>query len=138
MPGAKGDLIVTGQLGDVMKGVTAALSYVRSHAKELKISPDFYEKSEIPSTSAISVLETARAPASPCSPRSLPCSWSPREVPPRDDGQVTLSGQVLPVGGIKGKGVAPPRRRQTSSAAAEREDYLEDVPGDPREAQGPL
>jgi ATP-dependent Lon protease len=47
MPGSKG-LIVTGQLGDVMKeSVTAALSYVRSHAHQLKIPDDFYDKSEI-------------------------------------------------------------------------------------------
>ncbi|HJP82116.1 MAG TPA: endopeptidase La, partial [Fimbriimonadaceae bacterium] len=47
MPGSKG-LIVTGQLGDVMKeSVTAALSYVRSHAHQLKIPNDFYDKLEI-------------------------------------------------------------------------------------------
>ena len=47
MPGNKG-LIVTGQLGDVMKeSVTAALSYIRSHGDELKIKPEVFEKNEI-------------------------------------------------------------------------------------------
>src|SRR5262249_47255642 len=42
------NLIVTGQLGDVMKeSVTAALSYIRSHAGQLKIAPEFYDKTEI-------------------------------------------------------------------------------------------
>ncbi len=47
MPGSKG-MIVTGQLGDVMKeSVTAALSYVRSHVEALKIDPSVFEKCEL-------------------------------------------------------------------------------------------
>ena len=47
MPGSKG-LVLTGQLGDVMKeSVTAALSYIRTNAKKFKIDPVIFEKSDI-------------------------------------------------------------------------------------------
>jgi len=137
MPG-KRTLTLTGQLGDVMKeSAQAALAWVRSHATELGIASDFWERSDIhvhvpagaipkdgPSagvtmaTALVSLL-TGRAPRS-----SLAMT-----------GEISLSGRVLPVGGIKEKVLAAhrvgvrtlilPRRNEKS--------LMEDVPAAVRE-----
>ena len=114
MPG-KGKLTITGQLGDVMKeSAQAALSYVRG-ARRASSRPASATTGS-PSTTSTSTCRrarcrrTARAPASRWRPRSSSLITGRRV---RDDvamtGEITLTGQVLPIGGLKEKALAAQR-----------------------------
>ena len=132
MTGTRG-LIVTGQLGDVMKeSVTAALSYIRSHAKEYKIPEDFYEKTEIHVHVPAGAVPKDGPSAGVTMLTALTSLLTNRKVKDRlaMTGEVTLSGQVLPVGGIKEKVLAAFRAGVTTLILPDQneKDYLEDVP----------
>lgn len=132
MPGSKG-LIVTGQLGDVMKeSVTAALSYVRSHAEQLKIPVDFYDKSEIHVHVPAGAVPKDGPSAGVTMLTALTSLVTGRRVKARlaMTGEMTLSGQVLPVGGIKEKVLAAHRAGVETLILPDQneKDYLEDVP----------
>jgi len=132
MPGTKG-LIVTGQVGDVMKeSVTAALSYIRSNAAALKIKPDFYEKAEVHVHVPAGAVPKDGPSAGVTMLTAMVSLLTGRKVRPRlaMTGEITLSGQVLPVGGIKEKILAAHRAGvQTLILPEENEkDYLEEVP----------
>lgn len=136
MPGSKG-LIVTGQLGDVMKeSVTAALSYVRSHADKLKIKNDFYDKSEIHVHVPAGAVPKDGPSAGVTMLTALTSLLTGKTVRPRlaMTGEITLSGQVLPVGGIKEKVLAANRAGVNTLILPEdnRKDYMEDVPSEIR------
>ncbi|MFI5386361.1 MAG: endopeptidase La, partial [Fimbriimonadales bacterium] len=137
MPGTKG-LIVTGQLGDVMKeSVTAALSYVRSHAVELKIALDFYDKAEIHVHVPAGAVPKDGPSAGITMMTALASLLTMRRVKPRlaMTGEMTLSGQVLPVGGIKEKVLAAHRAGVETLILPEdnEKDYLEEVPKEIRD-----
>jgi len=137
MPGNKG-LIVTGQLGDVMKeSVTAALSYIRSHSKQLKIEPDFYDKSELHVHVPAGAVAKDGPSAGITMLTALTSLLTGRRVRPRlaMTGEVTLSGQVLPIGGVKEKVLAAFRAGVNELILPEQneKDYLEDIPVEIRE-----
>ncbi len=132
MPGSKG-LILTGQLGDVMKeSVTAALSYIRSNAKALKLDPEVFEKSELHVHVPAGAVPKDGPSAGITMLTALVSLLSGRRVKSRlaMTGEVTLSGQVLPVGGIKEKILAAHRAgvRTIILCHENRKDYLEDIP----------
>ena len=103
MPGTKG-LMITGQLGDVMKeSVNTALSYIRSHAKELHLDPTIFEKSEIHVHVPAGAVPKDGPSAGITMLTALTSLLTSRLIKPRlaMTGEMTLMGHVLPVGGIK-------------------------------------
>ena len=126
-------LIVTGQLGDVMKeSVTAALSYVRSHTQQLNINDDFYDKIEIHVHVPAGAVPKDGPSAGVTMLTALTSLLTNRRVKSRlaMTGEITLSGQVLPVGGIKEKVLAANRAGVNTLIlpSQNEKDYLEDVP----------
>lgn len=137
MPGTKG-LIVTGQLGDVMKeSVTAALSYIRSHAEELGIDPLLFDKVEIHVHVPSGAVPKDGPSAGITMLTALVSLLTKRTIRPRMamTGEFTLSGQVLPIGGVKEKVLAAHRAgvRTLILPAENEKDYLEEIPANIRE-----
>jgi ATP-dependent Lon protease len=108
----KGNLQITGQIGDVMQeSAQAALSYLKSRSKEFNISPDIYERVDV----HIHIPEGAIPKDGPSAgitmATALISAFTEREV--RRDvgmtGEITLRGRVLPVGGLREKVLAAHR-----------------------------
>ncbi|MFN2446559.1 MAG: endopeptidase La [Vicinamibacterales bacterium] len=107
-----GSLTITGQLGDVMKeSARAALSWVRAHATEWNVDPEFFKGSEIHLHVPSGAIPKDGPSAGVTMATALVSELSRRPV--RGDvsmtGEITLSGRVLPVGGIKEKVLAAKR-----------------------------
>ena len=132
-------LTLTGQLGDVMKeSVQAALSWVRSHAGELGIAPDVWETSDIHVHVPAGAIPKDGPSAGVTMVAALVSLLTGRPV--RGDlamtGEISLSGRVLPVGGIKEKILAA-RRAGVSTVILPRrneKNLLEDVQPSVRES----
>lgn len=137
IPGEKG-LILTGQLGDVMKeSVIAALSYARSHATNLKIDPEFFAKNEI----HVHIPAGAVPKDGPSAGVTVLCALvslaTGRLFGERlaMTGEMTLTGQVLAIGGVKEKILAAFQAGVTTLILPKdnRKDFEEDVPEEIRE-----
>ncbi len=111
MPG-KGDVKLTGQVGDVMEeSARAALSWVRSHAEELGIASSRFAENDIHVHVPSGAVKKDGPSAGVAIATALVSLFS--DVPVRSDvamtGELTLRGLVLPVGGVKGKVLAAHR-----------------------------
>ncbi len=128
----KGNLVLTGSLGDVMKeSAQAALSYIRARADALGISPTLFEKHDIhihvpagaipkDGPSAGITMATALISAITRVPTSKDIAMT---------GEITLRGRVLPIGGLKEKALAALRHNITKVIIPERNRKdLEDMP----------
>ncbi|HEX2044214.1 MAG TPA: endopeptidase La, partial [Gaiellaceae bacterium] len=136
MPG-DGRLIVTGQIGDVMKeSAQAALSWVRGHARDLGLEADPFEGRDVhihvpagavpkDGPSAGIAMATALASLAMDEPVSEEVAMT---------GEITLTGQVLPIGGVKEKVLAAQRAGiGTVILPRENEPDLDDLPEEVRE-----
>ena len=139
MPG-RGKLTVTGQLGDVMReSAQAALSYVRGHAATLvpELPGDYFATHDIHLHVPAGAVPKDGPSAGITMATALMSLMSGRPV--RGDvamtGEVTLTGQVLPIGGLKEKALAAQRAGIAAVIAPQRnEPELEDFPPHLRDA----
>jgi ATP-dependent Lon protease len=136
MPGS-GKLILTGQLGDVMKeSAQAALSLVKARATQLGIAPDVLEKSDIHVHVPAGATPKDGPSAGVAMFTALSSLLTGRAV--RSDvamtGEISLRGLVLPIGGVKEKVLAALRAGIRTVMLPERNRRdLEDIPADARE-----
>jgi ATP-dependent Lon protease len=137
MPGA-GKLIITGKLGDVMQeSAQAAMSYVRSRAINLGLTPDFYQKVDL----HVHFPEGAAPKDGPSAGITMVTSLvsALTRIPVRRDvamtGEITLRGRILPIGGLKEKILAAHRAGvKRVVIPRENEKDIRDIPAAVRKA----
>ncbi len=133
----KGNLILTGQLGDVMKeSAQAAMSFIGSNAEALGIEPDFREKYDIHVHVPAGAVPKDGPSAGVTMLTALVSLLTGRLV--RNDlamtGEITLRGAVLPIGGVKEKVIAAVRSGIKTIILPKKNEFdLEEVPAHVRE-----
>jgi ATP-dependent Lon protease len=131
MKGKKG-LTLTGQLGDVMKeSVSAALSFIRTNAKDLGVEPDFFDDLDIHIHVPAGAIPKDGPSAGVTMLTALTSLLTNRKIKKNlaMTGEITLRGAVLPVGGIKEKVLAAYRAGiKTIILPAWNKKDLEDIP----------
>ena len=136
MAGGK-SLTLTGQLGDVMKeSAQAAVSWVRAHAAELGVAPDFWMRSDFHLHVPAGAIPKDGPSAGVTMAAALVSLLRGQPIRPglAMTGEITLSGRVLPVGGIKEKVLAAHRTGLTTVILPRQNErqLLEDVPAEVR------
>jgi ATP-dependent Lon protease len=136
MPG-KGKLILTGQLGDVMKeSAQAALTYCRSRSEELKVEKDYFDKIDIHVHVPAGAIPKDGPSAGITMATALYSAIVDKRVVSKlaMTGEVTLRGRVLPIGGLKEKALAALRADITKVIIPEQNKKdLADIPKDIRD-----
>jgi ATP-dependent Lon protease len=131
MPGGRG-FQITGSIGNVMQeSARAALSYVRSRAESLGISPEFFDRNDIHLHIPAGASPKDGPSAGVTMTTALVSLISGRKVKPHlgMTGEITLRGQVLPIGGVKEKVLAAHRNGLRTIILPKRNQLdLEDVP----------
>jgi ATP-dependent Lon protease len=134
----KGELVLTGQLGDVMKeSARAALTYAKSHADRLGIPSEMLAQTDIHVHVPAGAIPKDGPSAGVTMATALVSALSGR--PARHDlamtGEITLSGRVLPIGGVKEKVLGAVRAGiRTIVLPMENEGDLDDLPEDVRKS----
>ncbi|HRF41281.1 MAG TPA: endopeptidase La [Saprospiraceae bacterium] len=108
----KGHLILTGNLGDVMKeSATTALSFIKAHSESMGISPDLFEQKDVHLHIPEGAIPKDGPSAGITMLTTITSAFTGRPVKPflAMTGEITLRGRVLPVGGIKEKILAAKR-----------------------------
>ena len=130
-------LTITGQLGDVMReSAQTALSYVRAHAADIGAPADFYDKHDIHIHVPAGAIPKDGPSAGITMTTALASLFSGRLARPllAMTGEVTLSGKVLPIGGVKEKVLGARRAgiRTILLPERNRKDLMEDLPEEVR------
>ncbi|MFA7417987.1 MAG: S16 family serine protease, partial [Acholeplasma sp.] len=133
----KGQLVLTGKLGDVMKeSAITALSYVKSHAEEFKLDPTIFENNDF----HVHVPEGAipkDGPSAGITMATAIMSAASKQYVRKDigmTGEITLRGYVLPIGGLKEKAIAALRSGlSTILIPKQNTKDIDDIPKEVRE-----
>jgi ATP-dependent Lon protease len=132
----KGKLTITGQLGEVMQeSAQAALAWVRSHARDLGMADDWFAEHDI----HIHVPAGAVPKDGPSAGVTMATAIASlvRDIPVAEDlgmtGELTLTGQVLPIGGVREKALAAQRAGLHRIVLPRENEFdLEDLPAETR------
>jgi ATP-dependent Lon protease len=127
LPGGKGNLTLTGQLGSVMQeSARAALSHVRQEARKLRIAPELLNEHDLHVHVPAGAIPKDGPSAGVTMATAIVSAL--RDEPVRDDvamtGEITLSGLVLPVGGIREKALAA-RRQGIKTLILPQQNYVD-------------